>query len=157
MSEFSFRTRQEAVAELQKRKFDLLVIGGGITGATTARDAASRGLRVALIEMKDFAWGTSSRSSKLIHGGLRYLENFEFGLVFEALSERAWLLKTAPHLVRPLRFYFPVFKGDPHPGWMVGMGIWLYDLLALFRSPEYHRRYSKAKLEAEIQKLIGGR
>jgi glycerol-3-phosphate dehydrogenase len=86
MSEFSHRTRQTALQRFGNETFDLLVIGGGITGAAVARDAASRGLKVALVERRDFAWGTSSRSSKLIHGGLRYLENMEFGLVFEALS-----------------------------------------------------------------------
>src|SRR3954468_14216751 len=106
-AEFSRRTRARAWERFESETFDFLVIGGGITGASVARDAASRGLKVALVEKRDFAWGTSSRSSKLIHGGLRYLENLEFGLVFEALSERALLLKTAPHMIRPLPFYFP--------------------------------------------------
>src|SRR4051812_42107529 len=94
LGEFSYKTREKALQRFQSETFDVLVIGGGITGAAVARDAASRGLSVALVEKNDFAWGTSSRSSKLIHGGLRYLQNFEFGLVFEALSERALLLKT---------------------------------------------------------------
>src|SRR5687768_15888944 len=98
-TEFSFRTREEALRRFGEETFDLLVIGGGITGAATARDAASRGLKVALVEKNDFAHGTSSRSSKLIHGGLRYLQNLELGLVFEALAERSLLLKTMPHLV----------------------------------------------------------
>src|SRR5689334_4805707 len=108
--EFSFRSREESLKRFQEQIYDVLVIGGGITGAAVARDAASRGLKVALVERRDFAFGTSSRSSKLIHGGLRYLQNFEFGLVFEALSERSLLLKTAPHMVRPLPFYLPVFE-----------------------------------------------
>ena len=91
--EFSFRTRLQALRRFQREKFDLLIIGGGITGAATARDASSRGLKVALVDRHDFAWGTSSRSSKLVHGGLRYLENFEMKLVFEALAERALLLR----------------------------------------------------------------
>src|SRR4051794_28437120 len=114
MTEFSFRSREEALRRFRSEQFDLLIIGGGITGAAAARDAVTRGLKVALVERNDFASGTSSASSKLIHGGLRYLENFELGLVFEALAERALLLKTAPHLVRPLPFYFPVYEGDPH-------------------------------------------
>src|ERR1044071_9407228 len=107
MSEFSYKTRAQSISQMRSVHFDLLVIGGGITGAATARDAVTRGLKVALVEKKDFAWGTSSRSSKLIHGGLRYLQNFELHLVFEALAERAFLLNSVPHLVRPLRFYFP--------------------------------------------------
>jgi glycerol-3-phosphate dehydrogenase len=92
---------------------DLLVIGGGITGCGIARDAACRGLKVAVIEAGDIGSGTSSLSSRLVHGGLRYLETFDFGLVFEALRERRRLLELAPHLVRPLPFLFPVFRGDP--------------------------------------------
>ncbi|MCM2279440.1 MAG: glycerol-3-phosphate dehydrogenase/oxidase [Oligoflexia bacterium] len=145
-AEFSFRTRKAALERFRRESFDLLVIGGGITGAAVARDAASRGLSVALVEREDFASGTSSRSSKLIHGGLRYLENFEFGLVFEALSERAFLLRSAPHLVRPLRFFLPVYQGDPNGRFILSMGLWLYDLLALFRSPEFHKYHSRREL-----------
>ncbi len=161
MPEFSFRTRQGALRRFREETFDLLIIGGGITGAGVARDAASRGLKVALVEKNDFAWGTSSRSSKLIHGGLRYLQSAEFGLVFEALSERAHLLKTAPHMVRPLEFYLPVFKGD-RPGKMVlSVGLWLYDLLALFRAPGFHRRLSRKRFQSKIpfireEGLLGG-
>src|SRR5436305_4735273 len=93
---------------LSEGVFDLLILGGGITGAGVALDAALRGYRVALVERGDFAGGTSSASSKLIHGGLRYLERAEFGLVYEALHERALLLHNAPHLVRPLRFVLPL-------------------------------------------------
>jgi glycerol-3-phosphate dehydrogenase len=150
---FSFRTRLAAVEKLKNDVFDILVIGGGITGAAVARDAASRGLKVALIEKKDFAWGTSSRSSKLIHGGLRYLENFEFKLVFEALAERALLLKTAGNRVRPLPFYFPVYQSDPHGMDLMSVGFWLYDLLALFRTPGAHRRLSRKKLLADVPYL----
>lgn len=149
-AEFSFRTRQRSLERFRNEPFDLLVIGGGITGAAVARDAVTRGLRVALVERNDFANGTSSRSSKLIHGGLRYLENFELGLVFEALSERALLLKTAPHMVRPLPFFLPVYKGDPNPKWMLSMGLWLYDLLALFRTPETHTAFSAKELSEKI-------
>src|SRR5205085_2869643 len=100
-----------------------------------ARDATSRGLKVALVERNDFAFGTSSRTSKMIHGGLRYLQNLEFGLVFESLNERAHLLKSAPHMVKPLPFYLPVYKGDAHTRGVLSLGLWLYDLLALFRTP----------------------
>lgn len=149
-SEFSFRTRRDALGRFARETFDLLIIGGGITGAAVARDATLRGLKVALIERSDFAQGTSSRSSKLIHGGLRYLENFEFALVFEALAERAHLLKTAPHMVRPLPFFFPVYRGDPKPRFVLSLGLWLYDLLALFRAPGAHRGLSKRKMLQQI-------
>ena len=107
---------------------DLLVIGGGINGAGIARDAAGRGLRVALVEQGDFAGATSSASSKLIHGGLRYLEHYDFGLVAHALAERAVLLRLAPHLVRPLRFVMPHVTAL-RPAWMIRAGLWLYDRL----------------------------
>ena len=115
--------------------FDLAVIGGGITGAGVALDAVSRGLSVALIEKADFAGGTSSRSSKLIHGGLRYLEHLEFSLVREALHERATLTRLAPHLSRPLQFLVPLYRaGIPSPlgnsRLKLSVGLWLYDLLA---------------------------
>ncbi len=145
-TEFSFRTRAQALDRMPGREYDLLVIGGGITGTAVARDAVTRGLKVALVERSDFAYGTSSRSSKLIHGGLRYLENFEFGLVFEALSERALLLKTVPHLVKPLPFYFPVYKTDLHGRFVLGMGMWLYDLLSLFRTPGFHKALSRRRM-----------
>ena len=143
MVEFSFRTRAKTLERFKNEVFDLLVIGGGITGGAVARDAVSRGLKVALIDKHDFAFGTSSRSSKLIHGGLRYLQNFELGLVFEALSERTLLLKTAPHMVQPLQFYLPVYKGDSHGRGLLSIGLWLYDMLALFRSPGFHKGLSK--------------
>lgn len=90
---------------------DILIIGGGIVGAGAARDAAMRGLKVALVEQEDLAYGTSSRSSKLVHGGLRYLQQGELSLVFESVSERRVLLEIAPHLVQPLGFLFPLYKG----------------------------------------------
>jgi glycerol-3-phosphate dehydrogenase len=148
--EFSFRSRAQSIQRFRDEVFDLLIIGGGITGAAVARDAISRGLSVALVERKDFAFGTSSRSSKLIHGGLRYLENMEFGLVFEALAERALLLKTVPQMVRPLPFYMPVYKGGAHKKAILSMGLWLYDLLALLRTPGFHRGLSKKDILSEI-------
>lgn len=119
--------RQGMLRRLADESFDLLVIGGGITGAAVAREAAQRGLRTALVEQLDFAWGTSSRSTKLIHGGLRYLRNGEFRLVREAVVERQRLLHMAPHLVRPLTFVFPVYAGDPDPLWKLKIGLMLYD------------------------------
>src|SRR5687768_3736498 len=109
--------------------FDLLVIGGGINGTAIARDAAVREQKVLLVEKEDLAQHTSSASSKLIHGGLRYLEYYEFRLVREALKERETLLRTAPHIVRPLRFVLPHGEGM-RPWWMVRAGLRLYDLLA---------------------------
>ena len=123
--------------------YDLLIIGGGITGAGIARDAAMRGLKVAVVEKEDLAAGTSSRSSKLVHGGLRYLEHYEFGLVFESVSERALLRRLAPHLVRPLPFLFPGFDNDRVPLWMMAAGVTLYDVLSLGRAYQMHRRHSK--------------
>ena len=110
-------------------RFDLLVVGGGINGAAIARDAAGRGLSVLLVEKDDLAAHTSSASSKLIHGGLRYLEQYEFGLVRESLHEREVLLRIAPHIVRPLRFVLPDPPGG-RPWWMIRLGLWAYDLLA---------------------------
>ncbi len=123
---------------LQVRKYDVLVVGGGINGAGLVRDLALRGLRVALVDKGDYACGTSSASTKLIHGGLRYLENFDLGLVFEACRERQILQRIAPHLVRPLRFYVPVYRGDKRPLWMVRAGLVLYDMLAMFRNTHVH-------------------
>ncbi|MEO6462845.1 MAG: glycerol-3-phosphate dehydrogenase/oxidase, partial [Candidatus Eisenbacteria bacterium] len=111
-------------------RVDLLVVGGGIHGAAVARDAARRGLSVVLAERGDLAQGTSSRSSKLIHGGIRYLESGQLGLVREALHERAILLRTAPHLVRPLPFVLPYQRGAGRPAWLVRAGLALYDRLA---------------------------
>ena len=118
---------------------DVLVIGGGITGAAIARDAALRGFRTALVEKGDFGSGTSSVSSRLIHGGLRYLEQYDFHLVLEASRERRVLLRIAPHLVRPLPFLFPLYRGARVPAWKVRCGLWLYDLLAAFRNVRVHQ------------------
>jgi glycerol-3-phosphate dehydrogenase len=147
---FSHRTRAAALESMQSQPVDLLVIGGGITGGGIARDAALRGFRTALVDAGDFGGGTSSRSSRLIHGGLRYLEHFEFGLVLEASRERRVLLSIAPHLVRPLRFLFPLFRGGRVPPWKLRAGMWLYDVLARFRNTHLHRWLSPRKaLEAE--------
>ena len=128
---------------------DVLIIGGGINGAGIARDAALRGLSVALIEMKDLAYGTSSRSSKLVHGGLRYLEQLEFSLVFESVSERRILLDIAPHLVNPLGFLFPVYGSSRRGMREVSVGMWLYEGLSLFRSPKRHRKLKPSQVADE--------
>src|SRR5271166_5364227 len=121
--------RQRALEALQGERFDLIVVGGGITGAGVALDAASRGYSVAVVEKADFSSGTSSRSSKLVHGGLRYLQNFDLGLVREALLERQLLVKRAPHLVKPLQMIVPAFDGA-RPDRLVGIGLNMYDVMA---------------------------
>src|SRR5512139_2573880 len=110
--------------------FDLIVIGGGITGAGVARDAALRGLSCLLLEKGDFSSGVTSKSTRLIHGGLRYLANFEVDLVAESLRERAILRRMAPHLIRPIPLIIPIYKGDPHGRALISLGIHLYDLLS---------------------------
>jgi glycerol-3-phosphate dehydrogenase len=118
------------IERFKRTTYDLLVIGGGINGAAIAHLAAQRGMKVALIEKGDFASGTSSKSTKLIHGGIRYLENLEVDLVYESLRERHIQLTVAPHLVKPLPFVIPVYQGDKRPLWMMRLGVFLYDLLA---------------------------
>ena len=113
---------------------DLLVIGGGINGCGIARDAVLRGLDTVLVERRDIASGTSADSTKLIHGGLRYLEYYEFGLVSESLRERERLLHLAPHLVRPMRFTIPIYTGGPYPRWKIGAGLALYELMTGLRT-----------------------
>ena len=133
---------------------DLLVIGGGITGAGIARDAALRGIRTALVDKGDFGGATSSRSSRLIHGGLRYLEQGDLHLVREASRERHVLLNIAPHLVRPLPFLFPVYRGARVPAWKLRVGMWLYDALAGFLNTHRHRwlgRKGVARLEPRLR------
>lgn len=147
---FSAATRAERVAALDQEPFDVCVIGGGITGAGIARDAAMRGLRTILLERDDIASGTSSASSKLVHGGLRYLQQRRLGLIFESVSERRRLRMLAPHLVRPVPFLFPVYERRPRPLWVVGAGLWIYEALALFRSYGLHQTLgSAATLDAE--------
>src|SRR6202048_384858 len=124
--------RDAALETLARDPFDIVVIGGGITGAGVALDAASRGFSVALVERADYASGTSSRSSKLVHGGLRYLQNFDLGLVREALLERQLLVELAPHLVRPLPLVVSAFDGA-RPDRLVGVGLNLYDVMSVER------------------------
>lgn len=143
---FSWQTRKESLKQLKTETFDVLIIGGGITGAGLALDAVTRGLKTALIEKRDFAAGTSSRSTKLIHGGLRYLEHYDFALVREGLRERAELLKIAPHLVEPFPFVIPIYQDSrrnyDHP-LLVRAGLFLYDLLAGKYNIQRHRRVSR--------------
>lgn len=158
---FSKQQREEDLGRAEAEVFDVLVIGGGITGACVARDAARRGLSTVLVEKRDWAFGTSSRSSKLVHGGLRYLELFDFKLVFEACRERRRLLLNAPHVVWPQSFIFPVYKGDKNPLFMIAMGLWLYDILALFRNVQNHqlhgsRRILEVEPELDRERLKGG-
>jgi glycerol-3-phosphate dehydrogenase len=138
--------RQQALAALAEEEFDVVVVGGGITGAGVALDAATRGYSVALIERQDFAVGTSSRSSKLVHGGLRYLQHFDLGLVREALLERQLMVALAPHLVHPLALVVPAFEGA-HPDRLVGMGLNLYDVMSVDRERLRTRRGRKARSE----------
>lgn len=140
--------RQNIIDRLPNKKYDLAIIGGGITGAGVARDAASRGLSVLLLEAHDFAFGTSSRSSKLVHGGIRYLENMEFGLVHEALTERKILLNTAPHMVHPLRFLIPIYESSRVGFFKMGLGMLAYDILSAFEAPQLHERLNPYKTKA---------
>jgi glycerol-3-phosphate dehydrogenase len=154
-------TRAERLARLREEQFDVLVIGGGITGAGIARDAAMRGLRTALVERDDFASGTSSRSSRLVHGGVRYLEHGHLHLVFESSRERRTLLRIAPHLVRPLRFTWPVYRGARIPLWKLGAGLFMYDALAVFRNVQNHRLLAPKEVTGQEpalkrEDLVGG-
>jgi glycerol-3-phosphate dehydrogenase len=139
--------RASALQQMASENFGVLVVGGGITGAGVALDAATRGLRVALIDKGDFASGTSSKSSKLVHGGIRYLQQKEIGLVYEALAERQTLRKTAPHLVRVLPFLLPVFTKDGllprRLARLLGTTMWMYDLTGGARIGKLHKRVSK--------------
>ena len=132
------RFRQEDL----KSTFDLIIIGGGINGCGIARDASERGLKVLLLEKEDFGAGCTSASTRLIHGGLRYLEHFEFGLVRESLREREILLKNAGHLVRPLEFCLPIYANDKRNYWTVKAGMFLYDIFSFGKSLPNHKMMS---------------
>jgi glycerol-3-phosphate dehydrogenase len=140
-AEFSFRTRAAQLRELAERRFDLVVIGGGITGCGVARDAALRGLSVALLERRDFASGTSSRSSKLIHGGLRYMQQGDVGLVREAATERYAVRKLAPHLARPTQMLLPTYSRAAYA--KISVGLWTFDRLAGVSEDERYRMLSR--------------
>jgi glycerol-3-phosphate dehydrogenase len=149
--------RAEAVSTLGAEPFDVLVVGGGITGAGVALDAATRGYSVALVERGDYAIGTSSRSSKLVHGGLRYLQNFDLGLVREALLERQLNVALAPHLVRPLPLIVPAFDGA-RPDRLVGIGLNMYDVMSVDRISPLARRRARddADWSPARHRVIGG-
>ncbi|HEY4383804.1 MAG TPA: glycerol-3-phosphate dehydrogenase/oxidase [Ktedonobacteraceae bacterium] len=167
MQPLSSATRSSNLAQLAEQQFDVLVIGGGVTGAGVALDAVARGYRVALVEKIDFASGTSSKSTKLVHGGIRYLPNFDFPLVHEALVERGLLLQNAPYLVRPVPFVLPIYEGDKHPvgmpfttpggiglTFLLDIGLWLYDGLAGRHNIKRHRRLSREQVLKQAPNLV---
>lgn len=141
--------------------YDIIIIGGGINGAGIARDAAKRGLAVYLAEKNDFGFGTTSRSTKLIHGGLRYLEHYEIGLVRESLREREILLKQAPHLIKPLKFVIPIYEDHKYGYGKVKLGLLAYDILSYDKSLENHKSFSSEEIiniepNIRITNLEGG-
>ena len=155
--EFSNLKRTKTVASLTKEQYDLVVIGGGITGGGIALDAASRGLKVALVEKNDFASGTSSKSTKLIHGGLRYLKQFDFWLVKEVGSERAIVHKLAPHLVLPEKMLLPLIENGSYGKWLTSVGLKVYDILAQVTGDDKRQMLEKKealKLEPLLPKKI---
>ncbi len=151
--EFSPATRQANIQKMSQGPLDIIIIGGGITGAGIARDAAMRGLTVALVEKQDFSSGTSSKSARMVHGGLRYLEQRQFGLVYSACTERYRLCKLAPRLVRPIAFIFPVYRTSKDSLLMIRVGMWLYDLMAMFHTLKRHKMVD-ARQTAEIEPLL---
>ena len=155
--DFSNLKRTKTVASLTKEQYDLVVIGGGITGGGIALDAASRGLKVALVEKNDFASGTSSKSTKLIHGGLRYLKQFDFWLVKEVGSERAIVHKLAPHLVLPEKMLLPLIENGSYGKWLTSVGLKVYDILAQVTGDDKRQMLEKKealKLEPLLPKKI---
>ena len=153
--------REQVRRRLGVEAFDVAIVGGGITGAGIARDAALRGLRVALLEAEDFASGTSSRSSRLVHGGIRYLEHGHLHLVFESSRERRTLLRIAPHLVRPLPFTWPVYRGARVSRAKLALGLGLYDALSMFRNAARSERLSREEVlrcepRVRSEDLVGG-
>ncbi|NNE78217.1 MAG: glycerol-3-phosphate dehydrogenase/oxidase [Pricia sp.] len=154
---FSNLDRTKTIKKLSKEEYDLVVIGGGITGGGIALDAASRGLKVALVEKNDFASGTSSKSTKLIHGGLRYLKQFDFWLVKEVGSERAIVHKLAPHLVLPEKMLLPLIENGSYGKWLTSIGLKVYDILAQVTGEDKRQMLEKKealKLEPLLPKKI---
>ena len=145
--------RAAIMEEMARTTYDVLVIGGGITGAGIAMDCATRGIRTALVEMQDFGAGTSSRSTKLIHGGLRYLKQFEFKLVSEVGRERAIIHRAAPHLVVPEGMLLPVVEGGTYGKLGVSVGLYVYDLLARVRREERRVMLSRRETLAREPEL----
>ncbi len=147
---YNSTNRQEIINDLSSQQYDILVIGGGITGAGVALDAVTRGFTVALVEMQDFAAGTSSRSTKLVHGGLRYLKNFELDIVRETGLERAVAYRNAPHLVRPEKMLLPLTENGSYGKWSTSFGLWLYDVLAGVKGSDKRKMLNrKQTLEKE--------
>src|SRR5215211_89961 len=136
------RRMTDIANQLGNEPFDLIVIGAGINGAGIARDAARRGLRVRLLDKNDLGGGTTATSSRLIHGGLRYLEHREFGLVRESLRERERLLRIAPHLVKPLPLLIPIYRGDRRGPRLIRLGMVAYDVLSFDKSLDRHHMLS---------------
>lgn len=156
---FSNLNREATVRKITKEHFDIVVIGGGITGGGIALDAASRGLKVLLLEKGDFASGTSSKSTKLIHGGLRYLKQFDFWLVKEVGSERAIVNKLAPHLVLPEKMLLPLIEGGSYGKWLTSVGLKVYDILAQVSGEDKRRMLEKKEamtLEPLLPKKVKG-
>lgn len=160
MNNFSSFNRKNIIHELQTNEFDVVIIGGGITGAGIALDAASRGMKVALIEKNDFASGTSSKSTKLIHGGLRYLKQFDFWLVKEVGTERAIVHKLAPHLVIPEKMILPLIEEGTYGSWLTSIGLKVYDVLASVEGEDKRKMLDKEEaLEKEPllpEKILNG-
>src|SRR5688572_31112197 len=150
---FTYHNRETTLQKFDKKQYDIVVIGGGITGAGIALDASLRGLKVALFEKHDFAYGTSSRSTKLIHGGLRYLKQLEFGLVKEVGSERAIVHKLAPHLVIAEKMLLPLNEGRGMGSFLTSFGLRLYDWLAGVK-PEDQRRMLTRKQTLKAEPLL---
>lgn len=167
MQPLSSTVRTNNFSALANQHFDVLVIGGGVTGAGVALDAVARGYTVALVEKKDFASGTSSKSTKLVHGGIRYLPNFDFALVHEALVERGLLLQNAPYLVHPVEFVLPIYEGDRHPvgmpfttpggiglNFLLNIGLALYDIMAGRHNIKWHRHLRREAVSRLAPTLV---
>ncbi|MEC8831963.1 MAG: FAD-dependent oxidoreductase, partial [Bacteroidota bacterium] len=154
---FSNVDRKNKLQKTAQDRYDLVIIGGGITGAGIALDASSRGMKVLLLEKGDFASGTSSKSTKLIHGGLRYLKQFDFWLVKEVGSERAIVHKLAPHLVLPEKMLLPLIEGGSYGKWLTSIGLKVYDILAQVSGDDKRQMLEKKeamKLEPLLPKKI---
>lgn len=150
---FSSKQRSDVLQTMSEKQYDLLVIGGGITGSGIALDAISRGMTVALVEMQDFAAGTSSRSTKLVHGGLRYLKQFEVKLVAEVGRERAIVYENGPHVTTPEWMLLPIYRGGTFGKWSTSIGLWLYDRLAGVKQSE-RRTMLNARQTLEKEPLL---
>ena len=152
---FDLLYRSDALQKMEQETLDLLIVGGGITGAGIALDAASRGLKVGLVEKGDFASGTSSRSTKLIHGGLRYLKNGELALVREVGKERAIVFKNAPHLVEPVPILLPLRRSGSLTPLATSLGLWVYDRLAQVKAEERRQMLTAAETLQRVPALDG--